>query len=407
MLNIEGEVVGSEPTDFGPPILRLGFRPFFLAAGVFSILAMAIWMVSYVFSVEFVFSGMPSNLWHAHEMIFGYIMAVVAGFLLTAIKNWTGVEVLRGKMLAFLFTLWLLPRVLLLIGPLSGLMLPLEYIAVFDVSFLFMLAIVCLRPVLMVKQYKQLGIVSKLLLLMLCNVVFYLGMAGVVENGVLWGLYSALYMIIALIFVMMRRVMPMFIKNGIDGEVELKNRAWVDHSSLVLLVCLWVSDVFTEYHSLTATFAVLLTLLHLLRLSGWYTSKIWSKSLVWVLVVAYAFFILGFALKALSITSGISPFLSVHAYTVGGIGMLTIGMMSRVALGHTGRNVFEPPAIVFWSFAILLVGVIVRVVFPLFNMDLYLYWIGISQLLWIIAFAVFVFVYAPMLLSARVDGRDG
>ena len=100
-------------------------------------------------------------------------------------------------------------------------------------------------------------------------------------------------------------------------------------------------------------------------------------------------------------------FLSVHAFTAGGIGLLTIGMMSRVSLGHTGRNVFQPPAIVFWSFAVLLLGVIVRVIFPLFNMELYAYWVGISQLLWIIAFAIFVVVYAPMLLSARVDGRDG
>ncbi len=403
MLNIEGEVVDSKPVDFGPPILRLGFRPFFLSAGLFAIIAMAIWMASYVYSVEFKFSGLSPNLWHAHEMIFGYVMAVVAGFLLTAIKNWTGVEVLRGKALGFLFSLWLLARLL----PLSGLMIPIEIIAIVDVAFLFLLAVICLRPVLKVKQYKQVGIISKIFLLMLCNLSFYLGVLGVIEEGVQWGLYSALYMIIALIFVMMRRVMPMFIQNGIDGEVTLTNRAWVDHSSLILLVCLWISDVFTDYDSLTAIFAVLLTLLHSLRLSGWYTNKIWSKSLVWVLVAAYSSFILGFALKALSITSGISPFLSVHAFTAGGIGLLTIGMMSRVALGHTGRSVFEPPAIVFWSFAVLLLGVIVRVVFPLFNMDLYVYWIAISQVLWMIAFAIFIFTYAPMLLSARVDGRDG
>ncbi len=403
MLNIDGEVVDSKPADFGPPVLRLGFRPFFLAAGVFSILAMAIWMANYVFSVEFAFSGIAPSLWHAHEMMFGYVMAVVAGFLLTAIKNWTGEEVLRGKALALLFLLWLVARLM----PLTGLMIPVEIIAVVDVAFLFFLGIACLRPVMKVKQYKQIGIISKIFLLMLCNVAFYLGLMGVIADGVQWGLYSALYMIIALIFVMMRRVMPMFIKNGIDGEVEIKNRAWVDHSSLVLLVCLWISDVFTEYDNLTVIFAVLLTLLHTLRLAGWYTSKIWSKSLVWVLVVAYAFFILGFALKALSITSGFSPFLSVHAFTAGGIGLLTIGMMSRVALGHTARNVFEPPAIVFWSFAILFLGIIVRVIFPIFNMELYVYWIGISQLLWMISFAIFVVVYAPMLLSARTDGRDG
>ena len=402
MLNIEGQVVESKP-DYGAPVLRLGFRPFFLAAGVFAIISMAIWMASYVFAVEFAFSGIPPNLWHAHEMMFGYVMAVVAGFLLTAIKNWTGKEVLRGKALAFLFLLWLLARLL----PLSGLTLPVELIAVVDVAFLFLLTLACLRPVVKVKQYKQIGIISKLFLLMMCNVVFYLGLMGILTEGVQWGLYSALYMIIALILVMMRRVMPMFIQNGIDGDIELKNRAWVDHSSLVLLVCLWICDVFTEYDNLTAILAGLLALLHTLRLAGWYSNKIWSKSLVWILVVAYVSIILGFALKVLSITSGFSPFLSVHAFTAGGIGLLTIGMMSRVSLGHTGRSVFEPPVIIFWSFAVLLLAVIVRVIFPLFNMDLYIYWIGISQVLWMIAFAIFVFVYAPMLLSARVDGRDG
>ncbi len=403
MLNIEGQVVDEKPKDFGPPVLRLGFRPFFLAAGIFSIVAMAIWMANYVFAIEFSFSGIPAHLWHAHEMMFGYVMAVVAGFLLTAIKNWTGEEVLRGRPLAFLFLLWLLARLL----PLSGLMISIEIIAVIDVAFLLLLGLACLRPVLKIKQYKQIGIISKIFLLMLCNIVFYLGILGIVADGVQWGLYSALYMIIALIFVMMRRVMPMFIKNGIDGDVELTNRAWVDHSSLVLLVLLWVSDVFTDYDNATAVFAVLLTLLHSFRLAGWYTNKIWSKSLVWILVVAYASFILGFALKALSITSGISPFLSVHAFTAGGIGLLTIGMMSRVSLGHTGRNVFEPPAIVFWSFAILSLGLIVRVLFPLFNMELYMYWIAISQVLWMASFAIFVYVFAPILLTARVDGRDG
>ncbi len=403
MLNIEGEIVDSKPVDFGPPVLRLGFRPFFLAAGVFAILAMGIWMASFIFAVPINFAGIPPTLWHAHEMIFGYVIAVVAGFLLTAIKNWTGEEVLRGKPLAFLFLLWLTARIL----PLTGLMIPLEIIAVVDVAFLFLLGVICLRPVLKVKQYKQVGIISKLFLLMFCNIAFYLGLMGVLAEGVQWGLFSALYMIIALIFAMMRRVMPMFIQNGVDGDVQLTNRAWVDYSSLILLVLLWISDVFTGYDTVTGILAVLLTLLHSLRLAGWYTNKIWNKSLVWVLVAAYASFILGFALKALAVFAGISPFLSVHAFTAGGIGLLTIGMMSRVSLGHTGRSVFEPPAIILWSFVLLSLSVVFRVLFPLFNMELYVYWIGISQALWMLAFAIFVAVYAPMLLSARVDGRDG
>ena len=406
MLNIEQEKAASTP-DFGLPVLRLGFRPFFLAAGLFAIISMALWMASYLFAVKLEFAGIPANLWHAHEMLFGYTMAVVAGFLLTAIKNWTGVEVLRGSALAFLLALWFLARLL----PVSGFAVSIEVIAIIDSAFLLLLVAVCIRPVLMVRQYKQLGIISKLFLLFLCNVVFYLGLTGDLTHGVQWGLYSALYMIIALILVMMRRVMPMFIKNGIDlaaGEnLELKNRLWLDNASLVLLLCLWLSDVFTGYDQFTAVAAIALTALHAVRLAGWYDKRIWKKPLVWILVVAYAFIILGFTLKALAIYAGISPFISIHAFTVGGVGLLTIGMMSRVSLGHTGRNVFDPPAIVFWIFLSLLLGAIVRVVFPLINMGLYVYWIGISQLLWMIAFIIFVVVYAPMFLTARVDGRDG
>lgn len=403
MLNIDGEIVNSKPGDFGPPILRLGFRPFFLAASLFAIVAMIVWTASYSFSVEFYFSPLSPNIWHAHEMIFGYTMAVIAGFLLTAIKNWTGEEVLRGKSLALLLSLWVIARIL----PLSGLVIPIEILALVDVAFLLILSIVCLLPVLKVKQYKQAGIISKIFLLMICNVFFYLGVMGVVDEGIQWGLYSALYMIIALVLVMMRRVMPMFIKSGVDGEVKFTNRAWVDNSSLILLLCLWVADVFTVYDQFVAATAVLLTILHMIRLSGWYTRRVWSKPLVWILVVAYSFIIVGFALIAASVYLDVSPFLSTHAFTVGAIALVTIGMMSRVSLGHTGRSVFEPPVAVFWSLLILTLAAVVRVIFPLFNMDLYVYWIGISQLMWIVAFAVFVYVYAPMFLSARVDGKDG
>ena len=403
MLSIGGEVVDSKTDDYGPPVWRLGFRPFFLAAGIFAVFSMAIWLASYVFSIRWGLLGIPASVWHAHEMLFGYVMAVVAGFLLTAIKNWTGKEVLRGKALALLLILWLSARLL----PLSGLSVPLEIVAVVDVAFLFFVSLACLLPVLKVKQYKQIGIISKLFLLMACNVAFYLGLLGILEQGVQWGLYSALYMIIALVLVMLRRVMPMFIKNGVDGEVVLKNRLWIDYSSLVLLLGLWLSDVFTHYDQLTAVLALALTVLHAIRLAGWYTNKVWSKPLVWVLVVAYAFIIFGFALIAASVYLGVSVFLSVHAFTVGGIGLLTMGMMSRVSLGHTGRSVFEPPGSVFWSLLVLTSGAIVRVVLPLFNMDLYVYWIGLSQVMWVLAFALFVYAYAPMLLSARVDGSDG
>jgi uncharacterized protein involved in response to NO len=346
---------------------------------------------------------MLPKTWHAHEMIFGYAMAVIAGFLLTAIKNWTGQQTLRGPGLVVLFLLWLLARAM----PLTGMNIPLAVLAVVDMLFMILLVFAALMPVLKAKQYKQLGVVSKLVLLALSNLLFYLGVGGIIEDGIRWGLYSGLYMIIALVFVMARRVIPFFIEKGIGGHAEIRNRLWVDISSLVFLVVLWIMDVFTNQEAAVSAVAVILTALHAIRMAGWYTGQLWSKPLLWVLYIAYGSFVAGFALKAAEFRFGLSPNLSVHAFAYGGIGVMTIGMMSRVILGHTGRNVFEPPPILFWCFTLLVCGALVRVVFPLFNMSFYMYWIGISQLLWISAFVMFLVVYAPMLWSPRIDGRDG
>ena len=336
-------------------------------------------------------------------MIFGYAMAVIAGFLLTAIKNWTGRQTLRGPGLVVLFLLWMLARLV----PLAGLNVPLAVWAMIDCLFMLLLVIATTMPVLKARQYSQLGIISKLVLLMLSNALFYLGAAGVIEQGERWGLYSGIYMVIALMLVMARRVIPFFIEKGIEGRVEIKNRRWVDSSSLVLLVGLWIVDVFTSQEIIVTIIAVMLTILHLIRMSGWYNAMIWHKPLLWVLYLAYGFIVAGFALTAAETWLALPPGLAVHAYAYGGIGVMTLGMMSRVMLGHTGRNVFEPPRSLSWCFTLLLAGALVRVVLPLFNTGMYGYWIGLSQSLWIAAFIVFIVVSAPMLLKTRVDGRDG
>ena len=397
MINLEKEV----PT--GLPLFRLGFRPFFLGATLFAVVLVFVWMLVYFHGFKLNFFGMSPTTWHAHEMIFGYAMAVIAGFLLTAIKNWTGRQTLRGPGLVVLFLLWLLARLV----PLMGLNVPLAVWAMIDLMFMLLLVIAATMPVLKVKQYSQLGIVSKLVLLMLSNALFYLGAAGVIEQGERWGLYSGIYMLVALVLVMARRVIPFFIEKGVEGRVEVKNRRWVDGSSLVLLLGLWIADVFTSQEIIVTIIAGMLTILHLVRMAGWYTALIWHKPLLWVLYLAYGFIVAGFALTAAETWFALAPGLAVHAYAYGGIGVMTLGMMSRVILGHTGRNVFEPPKSFSWCFALLVTGAMVRVVFPLFNMGMYSYWIGLSQLLWIAAFTVLFVIAAPMLLKTRIDGRDG
>jgi uncharacterized protein involved in response to NO len=397
MINLEKEVA------YGTPLFRLAFRPFFLGAGMFAVVSVLVWMLVYVHGVKFNFLGMSPTTWHAHEMIFGYAMAVIAGFLLTAIKNWTGQQTLRGPGLVVLFTLWLMARAI----PFTGMNIPLAVLAIIDLLFMLLLVFAATMPVLKVKQYKQLGVVSKLVLLLLSNVMFYLGVLGFVEQGVQWGLYSGLYMVMALMFVMARRVIPFFIEKGTDNSVTVQNWVWVDLTSLALLLLLWIIDVFTWSLTATSVIAAALFVVHGIRLYGWYTNGLWNKPLLWVLYLAYGSLTAGFLLKASEQWFDVSPFLSVHAYAYGGVGLMTIGMMSRVILGHTGRNVFEPPAVLTLCFALMAGGALVRVVFPLFNNALYSYWIAASQVLWIASFLVFLTVLTPMLLKTRIDGRDG
>jgi uncharacterized protein involved in response to NO len=384
-------------------LFNLGFRPFFLGAAGFAVIAMLIWMVIYVFGWSVQPYGLPAMNWHAHEMIFGYAIAVVAGFLLTAIRNWTGIQTLNGSPLFLLFLLWVTGRVV----PFFSEAIALEYVAIIDNLFLAVLVVATAVPIVKARQWKNLGIISKVVLLLASNLLFYAGALGFLADGVYQGLYSGLYLILALIFVMGRRVIPSFIQSGVGYPVQLRNRAWLDISSLLLFLLFWIADVFVRDARLVALLATVLFVLHGVRLVGWYTHGIWRKPLLWILYLAYAVLVTGFALKAAVPVFSISPYLAVHAFAVGGIGLMTVGMMTRVALGHTGREVSAPPTILIWVFLMLLGGAVVRVFVPLVDPARYVLWIGMSQVFWMAAFVLFLYVYLPMLIKPRVDGKFG
>jgi uncharacterized protein involved in response to NO len=393
----------AQPARAHPAFLNLGFRPFFAVAAAFAVLSMLAWMAVTVFGWQPDFTGLPATTWHAHEMIYGYCQAVIAGFLLTAVRNWTGVQTLHGTPLLLLLLLWLAGRLLLFTD--TGVSLP--FIALADCLFMTCLIGALLVPIIRVRQWRQMGIISKLLLLLLGNGVFYAGALGAMDDGMRIGLYSGVYLVIALIFVMGRRVMPFFIEKGVGYPVQLKNRPWLDISSLVLFLAFWIADLVRPDNLPVELLAMGLLVLNAIRLAGWYTRGIWKKPLLWVLYAGYGWLIAGFALKAAVVFIGIPPFLPLHAFAYGGIGMITLGMMARVTLGHTGRNVFEPPPVLFWMFALLLCGAVIRVVLPLADPVRYPAWIGLSQGFWIIAFSLFLGVFLPMLMRPRPDGQFG
>jgi len=397
MLNIE-----QPARQTGLAILNLGFRPFFSGAALFAVVLMLAWVGLYSLGWHWQLA-LPAVTWHAHEMVFGYGMAVIAGFLLTAVKNWTGVQTLHGFPLLLLFLLWLVARLLLLAGGTEVLV----WAALADGLFNILLVLALAWPVFKVRQFKQIGIVSKILLLTLANLLFYAGVLEIYPWGIQAGLYSGVYLIMALIFVMSRRVLPFFIERGVPQEVALTNRAWLDGASLLLFVGFWIADIAAPDSLPVAVLAGLLFVLYSIRLVDWYTSGIWGQPLLWVLYLAYVAIVIGFALKLAVYLFGIPPFLPLHAFTYGGIGLFTLGMMARVTLGHTGRNILEPPATVSWMFALLVIGSIFRVMLPLLDASRYALWMGLSQLLWILAFSLFLLTFLRMLYQPRTDGQFG
>jgi len=383
-------------------LFQLGFRPFFLASALFAVIGMFIWMVETTFSIPLLPIHTSPIFWHAHEMIYGYGLAVIAGFLLTAVRNWTGVQTPQGRALQWLFLLWVLARLTSLISGQWAQMTA----AILDSLFILYLAIALTLPIVRAKRWKNLAVVSKIYFFFIGHLIYILGMLGVLPDGQRIGIYIGLYMVLSLILLLSRRVMPMFIENGVGYSVSLKNHAWLDIACLIFFLAFAVTDIFFVAPKLMASFAGVLVVLHSVRIWGWHSRGIWHKSLLWVLYIAYIWVIIGFALKA-AVVFGLSPFLALHAFAVGGIGMMTLGMMSRVSLGHTGRNIMQPPSGIALAFAMLCLGAFIRVILPLLFAGYDSLWIAMSQALWIAAFSLFAYLYAFILIRPRIDGKAG
>ena len=384
------------------PLWNLGFRPFFLGAAIVTIISMVLWMGVYVFHLALPMRGISTFQWHAHEMIYGFAMAVIAGFLLTAVKNWTGVQTLYGLGLAILFGLWTIPRIIFLFGT-SWLFIA----AIFDILFMGALLGAIIYPIAKAKQWRQAGIVAILLLLTLGNLCFYLGAAGISERGAYIGIYGGLFLIIGLILVVGRRVIPFFVEVGVGYRVKLRNSQRLDIAIIVLYVAFLISEVLLQNRWLVACSALSLALLNSMRLAGWHTKGIWQKPLLWSLFIGFGWINFGFLLLAVNTFLNLPNVVVIHAFSVGGVGLIILSMIARVTLGHTGRNIQNPPAIVRIFLLILIAGTILRVVAPLLIPDYYLFWVASSQALWIAAFSMFLITYSPMLIGPRVDGQFG
>jgi len=384
-----------------PPLSRwaplaLGFRPFFLGAGLYAVLIMALWLLVLRGSLHL--GSLSPFIWHGHEMLFGFTVAVIAGFLLTAAQNWTGISTPSGLPLAALFLLWLAGRVSFLVPG-----IPPGWVALIDLAFLPVLALVLALPILKAKQLRNYPFPLILLVLTAANALVHLESLGWTSGTASLGLHLAVYGVVVMMVVMGGRVIPSFT----DNKLHTRARRWKSIEWLALLATLGtlLAALIAPVALITALLAAMAAMAHVIRLAGWYTRKVWSVPLLWVLHLGYAWIALGFALLALS-AAGLSTATgsSLHAFTAGAIGVLTLGMMTRVSLGHTGR-VLETASLMTLAFVAVNLAALIRVVLPLFFPMAYMQGMVVAGLAWMVAFGLFVVFYTPILLRMRVDGR--
>jgi uncharacterized protein involved in response to NO len=381
-------------------LFERGFRPFFLLAGLVAVIMIAGWL-TLLLGLNWP-SGYFSPLgWHRHEMLFGYTTAVIAGFLLTAAQNWTGVPTAHGKPLIALILLWMTGRVIIFFpGP-----LPEWLIATLDISFLPALAVALAIPLLQRRQYHNYLFILILIGLAIANLLVHLQQLQIMPDSSRYGTLLALNIVVLLIVVMGGRVIPFFAKSALP---EIKTRRWQSIEGLAIgaPVLVLIGEILAPESIWIAVFCTLAFVANGIRWLGWIPWRVGSVPLLWVLYLGYAWIILGFALKAVAVFKPQLHSMALHALTLGGIGGLTLGMMARVAIGHTGRQMRVRADMVL-AFTLIHLAALFRVVLPLLLPSAYPYLTQVSGLLWLGAFSIFLLRYTSMLVKSRVDGKPG
>ncbi|WMC10008.1 NnrS family protein [Oceanimonas pelagia] len=386
------------------PLFRLGFRVFFLGGALFSCTAMVLWLL--ILRDVAVLPGVSNPIWwHAHEMIFGFGLAIIAGFILTAMQNWTGIPGVRGWPLALVSGLWLLPRLLMpLRGELNGLVM------VLDLLWLPLVAGFLARPVIQVKQWRNLFFVPLLILMTLLNALSYY--AAHTQDWLLAErvFTTAALAIAALIAVMGGRVIPFFTvrATGTDKPAPIPVLEKLVLGSIWLATLGWlVLPRAPLFNGLLAVVLVIAAGANLIRLSRWNYQLTTGIPLLWVLHMGYLFIPLGLLAMAVAILNwGITVSLASHWLTAGAMGTVILGMIARVSLGHSGRPLkLKRPMVV--AFVLVIAAGLVRALLPMLAPGLTSLAYDVSALTWVIAFGIFCRIYWPILTQARADGRPG
>jgi uncharacterized protein involved in response to NO len=385
------------------PLLAKGFRPFFLLAASYALAMVPLWLA--------ILNGLvpPSthlepSVWHAHEMLHGFAMAVIAGFLLTAVGNWTQRETATGPWLAGLALLWLTGRAALL----SPSALPGGLVALIDLAFVPALMVALGRPLLATGNRRNFVMLGVLGALFATNVAVHLEGLGLSAVGTARRAnLVAVDLVTLLILVIGGRVFPMFTRNA-TGVTSIRSLPWLDRACVGAMLLLCVGDAVAIRESAWVnTLAGLVGVLAAARAWHWGAVHSTRDPLLWILHAGYAWLVVGLLLRGAARWLGLRlESIATHAITVGAIGSLTLGMMARVSLGHSGRMLSAPKAMSA-AFVAITLSAAARVLGSWLLPGLYREVLLFTAVCWTAAFGIFLTVHAPMLLAPRVDGRPG
>ncbi|WP_062065288.1 NnrS family protein [Cellvibrio sp. OA-2007] len=385
-------------------LLAHPFRPFFLLAGLYGVITIAAW-------IGFLFGGLSLPLgwspvhWHSHEMLFGLIPLAIAGFLLTAVCNWTGAAPLHGKALAALIALWFAGRAAMW----TASWWPVAVVAAIDLLFMPVMAIYMTRVLLQHGNTRNLPIAAILILLSLANLFMHIGF---IATNPLWlqrGELMALGLITLMMIVIGGRIIPLFTANWLRNQGmqadAIKSFSLLDRAAIIATLLLIPLDFFSGLPWLTGIAALSAGVLNTLRLLGWSGWRTAREPLLWILHLGYGWIVVALLLKSAAAFNLIAPTAWQHALGVGAMGTLILGVMTRVALGHTGRPLSLPRFGVVIYLAIS-TAALARVLAAVQLLD-YRTGLFTAAFCWSLAFGVFTLIYWPILTRPRADGRPG
>lgn len=398
-------------------LLSHGFRPFFLLFGIFAALMVVAWVGALLLGWQ-----LPVGIylvgWHAHEMLYGLVPTAIAGFLLTAVTNWTPATPVKNLPLAGLVVLWLAGRLALFFsGPLMAAGMPYYLLAAIDIAFLPVIAIYMAATLIKFNNRRNLILVAILLMLTVGNIAMHSGLAHLDTQWIKAGQVLGFDVITVMIVIIAGRITPAFSRNWLKNQIihnpqrynhvtpdTVNASGWVNSTAIGSTIALVLLDLIAPNHPIIFYIAGIAAASNLLRLIQWKGWWVLSEPLLWILHLAYLWLVVALAIRcAAGFTVAINDSAWQHLLGVGAVGTIILGVFTRVCLGHTGRPLKLPRFALGIYIAITLAAV--------FRFAVIMGWLefrfglAIAAMMWVVACTLFVIIYAPILFSARADGR--